>query len=53
MNMNCLDFLGFNPSDINSLFHSSEIEHSADDIHAELVEDEDEEVMLQCVVCAV
>lgn len=50
--MDCLDFLGFNPSDINPLCHSSEIEHSGDDIHAELVEDEDEEVMWQHVVYA-
>lgn len=33
-----------------SLYHSSEIEQSADDIHAELVEDEDEEVTLQRAV---
>lgn len=32
---------------------SSEIEPSADDIHAELVEDEDEEVTLQAVVVVV
>lgn len=32
------------------LYHSSEIEQSVDDIHAELVEDEDEEVTLQCAV---
>lgn len=50
--MDCLDFLGFNPSDIYPMYHSSEREQSADDIHAELVEDEDEEVMLQHVVYA-
>lgn len=35
---------GVYPSDINSLYRSTEIEQT-DDIHAELVEDEDEEVM--------
>lgn len=36
-----------NPSDISVLCHSSEIEQSSDDVHDELVEDDDEEVMLE------
>lgn len=40
----CLDL---NPSDISVLCHSSEIEQSSDDVHDELVEDDDEEVMLE------
>lgn len=39
--------LALNPSDISVLCHSSEIEQSSDDVHDELVEDDDEEVMLE------
>lgn len=39
--------------DIGPLCPSSGIEPSADDIHAELVEDEDEEVTLQTVIAMV
>lgn len=47
MTVNHLDLIGFLPPDLGSPYYSSEIEPPADDIHAELVEDEDEEVMLQ------
>ena len=40
-----LSFVGIYPSDVHFLYHNSGIEQS-DDVHAELVEDEDEEVML-------
>lgn len=38
---------------VGPLCPSSEIEPSADDVHAELAEDEDEEVTLQAVVVMV
>lgn len=44
LNINYVVLPGVYPSDINSLYRSTEIEQT-DDIHAELVEDEDEEVM--------
>lgn len=44
LNINYVVFPGVYPSDISSLYRSTEIEQT-DDIHAELVEDEDEEVM--------
>lgn len=50
MTVNHFDLIGFLPPDLSSLCRSSEIEPPADDVHAELVEDEDEEVMLQHLV---